>query len=150
MTELFSRFDIDNVTETLRQRGKPYGIEFRDMIRLPNSRRALETAEFARDHGSYHQAHMALFKAFFTDGKNIGDTDVLKSVAGECGLAPDALVAALEEGRYSEKVREGSAAAVRAGVKAVPTFIVEGLPAITGAVNEAVFREALQQAANAL
>lgn len=147
MAELFSQFDIDNVTETLRQRGKPYGIKFRDMGLLANSRRALETAEFARDHGSYHQVHMALFEAYFTDGKDIANIDVLKSVVGGCGLDPDALVAALEEGRYLERVSEGSAAAGRAGVTAIPTFLIEGLPAITGAVNEAVFREALQRAA---
>jgi predicted DsbA family dithiol-disulfide isomerase len=150
MTELVSQFDIDHITEVLRQRGKPYGIKFGDMTLLSNSRRALETGEFARDHGSYHRVHMALFKAYFTDGKDIGDTDVLKSVVRECGLDPDALFAALEEERYSEQVREGSAAAGRAGVTAIPTFLIQDLPAITGAVNETVFREILQLAANAL
>lgn len=147
MTELFSQFDIDNVTQTLRQRGKPYGIEFGDMHWLSNSRLALEAAEFARDHDNYHAMHMALFKAYFTDGQNIGNMDVLKAVAGECGLNPDAMAAALKEGRYSDRVADGSVLARQAGVTAVPTFVIEGQPAITGAVNEVVFREALQAAA---
>lgn len=150
MTDLFNRFDIDNITGVLRQRGKPYGIEFGDMNRLSNSRLALETGEFARERGDYRRAHMALFKAYFTDGRDIGDRAVLRSVAGDCGLAPDALMAALDEGRYTERVRRGSEAARRDGVTAVPTFVIKGRPPITGAVGEALFREALQGAADAL
>ncbi|BDQ34084.1 hypothetical protein JCM14722_16260 [Pseudodesulfovibrio portus] len=150
MTDLFNRFDIDNITGVLRQRGRPYGIEFGDMSRLSNSRLALETGEFARDHGDYHRVHMALFKAYFTFGRDIGDRAVLRSVAGDCGLDPNELMAALEEGRYTEQVRRGSDAARRDKVTAVPTFIIRGCPAITGAVNETLFREALQGAAAAL
>lgn len=149
MTELFSRFDIDHVTQVLRQRGEPYGIRFGDMSWLSNSRRALEMSEFAREHGNYHRVHMAIFKAYFTDGKDIGDMDVLTDLAGECGLNADELVAALEEGRYSHRVAQGSDQARKAGVTAVPTFVIDGRPPITGAVNESVFREALQAAANA-
>ena len=150
MTDLFNRFDIDDMTNVLRQRGRPYGIKFGDMHRLSNSRPALETGEFARDHGDYHRVHMALFKAYFTDGRDIGNRAVLTSVAVDCDLDPDELMTALDEGRYTERVRRGSEAAHRAGVTAVPTFVIKGRPAITGAVNEAVFREALQGAADAL
>jgi predicted DsbA family dithiol-disulfide isomerase len=93
---------------------------------------------------------MALFKAYFTFGRDIGDRTVLKTVAEDCGLDPNELMAALDEGRYTEQVRRGSDAARRDGVTAVPTFIIEGRPAITGAVSEALFREALQEATDAL
>ncbi|MBG0790334.1 MAG: DsbA family oxidoreductase [Desulfovibrionaceae bacterium] len=147
MEELYNRFDIDNITGVLRQRGAPYGIEFGDMTLLANSRLALEAAEFARDHDGYHAMHMALFKAYFTDGKNIGDRAVLRGVARNCGLDTEALDKALNRGMYAERVRRGSLAAKQAGVTAIPTFVIEGQPPITGAVAENLFREALQRAA---
>lgn len=147
MTELFSQFDIDHVSEVLRQRGKPYGITFGDMTRLSNSRLALETAEFARDHGEYHAVHTALFKSYFTDGADIGDMDILKSVVDRCNLNPETLATAIEDGRYSKRVANGSRQARKDGVTAMPTFIIEGQNPITGAVSEAVFRETLQAAA---
>lgn len=147
LTELVSPFDIDNLTGELRRRGKPYNIEFASMTRLANSRLALEAAEFARDQGAHHRMHMGLFKAYFTEGQDIGNVDVLKSVAGEYGLNQDALAEALAKGHYTKRVAAGSADARNAGVTAIPTFVIEGQPAITGAVDEAIFRKALQQAA---
>lgn len=150
ITELASRFDIDQVTTVLRERGAPYGIEFRDMERLSNSRLALEAAEFARDHGGYHRMHRALFKAYFTDGRDIGHRDVIRDVAGACGLDTAALDAALDQGRYTERVARGSEAAREAGVTAIPAFVIEGCPPLIGAVAENLFREALQKAADGL
>lgn len=48
--------------------------------------------------------HEALFHAFFEDGKDIGDTEVLLEVWGSAGLDREGIRAALEEGRYAEKV----------------------------------------------
>lgn len=148
LTEMVSQFDLDNISGELRRRGAPYGIVFGDMARLANSRLALEAAEFARDHDEYHRMHMSLFKANFTDSLDIGDINTLKSVGEGCGLDPDSLAVALAEGHYTGKVATGTADARKAGVTAIPTFVIEGRPAITGAVNETVFREALQQATN--
>lgn len=150
MTELFNQFDIDNITGELRRRGKPYSIEFGDITRLANSRLALEAAEFARDNDAYHRAHMELFKAYFTHGRDIGDRGVLADVVRGCGLDQEAMLAALDKGLYQERVRQGAEAARRAGVTAIPTFVIQGQPPITGAISETLFREALQQAASEL
>lgn len=146
-TELFDQFDIDNMTEVLRRRGEPYGIEFKGISLLSNSRLALEAAEFARDHGAYDEVHHALFKAYFTDGRNIGDREVLLDVLGGFGLDLEELVAALDEGRYTDRVKQGSAQAKQAGVTAIPSFVVDGIPTITGAIDESLFRKNLEQAA---
>lgn len=146
MTELFNRFDIDQVTETCNQRGKPYDIRFGEMRRLSNSNLALMAAEFARDHGGYEDFHTRMFTAYFTEGRDIGDMDVILTEAEAGGLDTAALRTALEEGRYAERVAQGSDRARAAGVTAIPTFVMDGVPPITGAINESLFRKALEAA----
>jgi len=144
ITELFSQWDVDHVLTVCRQRGDPYGIRFGERPWLSNSRLALEAAEFARAKGCYQPLHNALFKAYFSDGEDIGDMAVLLELASNNGLSADELEAALDEGRYSIQVTEGSVEAKRLGVTAVPSFFIEDLPVITGAVSESTFRKALQ------
>jgi predicted DsbA family dithiol-disulfide isomerase len=146
MDELFDRFDIDQVTMTCNRRGEPYGIRFTEMTLLSNSRLALEAAEFARDAGRYRAFHERMFRACFTEGRNIGDMNVILDVAGNSGLDATALTDALADRRYGQRVEDGSRRAREAGVTAIPTFIIEGQPAVTGAVNESILREKIQAA----
>lgn len=146
--DLFDRFDIDQVTMTCNLRGKPYGLRFGELTRLASSRLALEGGEFARDHGSFEAYHERVFRAFFTEGRDIGDPAVLLEESAACGLDPKALAAALADHRYAARVAQGSEAARRAGVTAIPTFVIQGGKTLTGAVDEAVFRNALQEAAD--
>ncbi|WP_319582925.1 DsbA family protein [uncultured Pseudodesulfovibrio sp.] len=150
LDDLVDRFDLDQVIMTCNQRGKPYGIEFARAEILFNSRLSLEAAEFARDAGRYHDFHGRMFRAGFTEGRNIGDMAVVLDVAARTGLDPDPLKQALIDHRYAARVAEGSIKAKEAGVTALPTFIVEGQPRITGAVDESVIRKALQEAREAI
>jgi len=70
--------------------------------------------------------------------------DVLTTVAKNCGLDLDELKESLDDGRYLARVSQGSEEAKRMGVTAVPSFYVEDLQPITGAVHEDTFREVLQ------
>jgi predicted DsbA family dithiol-disulfide isomerase len=47
----------------------------------PRSRKALEAAEFSREKGLYDEMHNALFRAFFEDGRDIGDVGRLSSTS---------------------------------------------------------------------
>ena len=106
----------------------------------PRSRKALEAAEFARDNGRYDTMHTALFRAFFEEGWDLADTEVLLNVAASVGLDREELRTALEEGRYTEKVLADEKLAARLGVSSVPTMLIapvdaplETAEAITGA-----------------
>ncbi len=102
----------------------------------PRSRKALEAAEFARDNGRYDTMPTALFKAFFEEGWDLADTEVLLNVAASVGLDREELRTALEEGRYTEKVSPTRSSPPGS----VPTMLVapvdaplETAEAITGA-----------------
>ncbi len=147
MTELFNQFDIDQVTMACREKGGRYGVEFGDLRWLSNTHLALEAAEYAREKGRYDEFHHNVFKAYFTDGRDIGDMKVLAEIAAQSGVDPTEMQASLDGKVYSEKVAQGSVEARAAGVTAIPTFVIEGGEKITGAVNEQRFREVLQAVA---
>ena len=63
--------------------------------------------DFAEAHGKQHEMQEALFKAYFTDGRNVSSNDVLRELAGEVGLDQDKAVAALSEKKYVRKFEEG-------------------------------------------
>jgi predicted DsbA family dithiol-disulfide isomerase len=149
LDDLADRFDLDNVIMTCNQRGEPYGIRFARAERLFNSRLALEAAEFARDAGRYRDFHGRMFRAGFTEGRNIGEIPAVLDVAARTGLDTEELAAALADHRFAARVADGSKKAGEAGVTALPTFIVDGQPRITGAVDESVLRRALEEALKA-
>ena len=100
------------------------GLELERPPVQPRSRKALEAAEFAREHDRFEEMHRALFRAFFQEGRDLGDPDVLAGVAGEVGLDREELRAALEEGRYTEKVLDDQVEARERGVDGVPALFV--------------------------
>ena len=62
------------------------GLEMRMPMVVANSHLSLEAAEFARDHGGFEAYHRALFHAYFEEGRDIGDVEVLCEIARACGV----------------------------------------------------------------
>ena len=86
--------------------------------------------------------HNALFRAFFEEGRDIGDEDVLLDGGGSVGLEREGLRVSLDEGRYTEKVVSDERLATRLGVDSVPTMFLtregaslEEAEKITGALG---------------
>lgn len=90
----------------------------------PRSRKALEAAEFARGTGRFEAMHHALFRAFFEDGRDIGDIGVLTDIGRAAGCDGDALHSALADGRFTAKVLADEAEADRLGLTGVPALVV--------------------------
>jgi predicted DsbA family dithiol-disulfide isomerase len=128
--------------EQLRALAEDAGLPFARTRRVPNTHRALEAAEFAREHGAFLPYHRSLFDAFFGQGRDIGDLAVLADVAASCGLDGGALRSALQAGRFTKVVDERTAEARGWGVTGTPTVIFEAgdrrFP-VVGAQDYAVF-----------
>jgi predicted DsbA family dithiol-disulfide isomerase len=90
----------------------------------PRSRKAHEAAEFAREAGLLDEMNRALFKAFFEEGRDLENIDVLLDVGRSVGLDPDNLREALASGRYTQKVLDDQSLARQVGISGVPALIV--------------------------
>jgi predicted DsbA family dithiol-disulfide isomerase len=90
----------------------------------PRSRLAFEGAEFARDQGRLHEYNTAVYAAFFQDGKNIGEPDVLAQIAESVALDVSEFRGALADHRYLPHVLQQEAEGQARGVEGVPTLFI--------------------------
>lgn len=107
---------------------------------ISNSHRALEAAEFAREHGGFHEMHAALFAAYFEQAQDIGDVDVLCDVARTSGVDDQRLRQALADETYAARVDELTDAARRDEILSTPTFVFPGGFRLIGGQEYAVFQ----------
>jgi predicted DsbA family dithiol-disulfide isomerase len=90
----------------------------------PRSRKAFEAAEYARTIGQFDAMHRALFRAFFEEGRDIGEVAVLRDIGRGVGLDEAALAEALQSGRFTAKVIEDQDLARRFGLRGVPASLM--------------------------
>jgi predicted DsbA family dithiol-disulfide isomerase len=107
------------------------------------SRPALEVAEYAKEQGTFDQFHLAVFKAYWEDGKNIGIRSILRGIAESCGLDGDEVEHLLDEAHYSKEIDRQNEEAKVLGISAIPAYII-GEQLIEGAQPYTVFRRAVE------
>jgi predicted DsbA family dithiol-disulfide isomerase len=88
-----------------------------------------------------------LLRAYFTDGLDIGDPDVLADCAAEIGVDRGEAMAFLESGRGMAEIAEELDRASDHGITAVPTYVINGQWAIPGAQEPATFEKVLRKMA---
>jgi predicted DsbA family dithiol-disulfide isomerase len=114
----------------------------------PHSHLAFEGYQFAKDHGKGNDYNRRVLKAFFVEGQDIGQIDVLNKLAGEVGLDEKEFEEALRTRRYIEAHQQALRHAnEEAGVTGVPMFVI-GDRVLTGLQDretlEAVIEEEIQ------
>jgi predicted DsbA family dithiol-disulfide isomerase len=102
--------------------------EFNIEIKLPKylslSRKALETAEFARDHNKFDECHNRIFSAFFLEGKDIEHEDTLLQIIQDLGLKPEDLKQKWKDETYYKIIRDSIRELHSVGITAVPAFFI--------------------------
>ena len=88
-----------------------------------------------------------LLQAYFTDGLDIGDPDVLADCAAEVGLDRDAVAAFLAPTEGAAEVADELDAARDQGITAVPTYVLNGKWAVPGAQEAETFAQVLRKMA---
>ena len=101
---------------------------------------------FATKHGKQDEAIEAMFKANFTDNKDVSDKEVLLGVAKEIGLDSQAFEKALESNEFADDVKADIQQAASIGVQGVPFFVIDDTFGISGARGVDAFRAALDKA----
>lgn len=129
----------------LEQRAQEAGIPIERPEYRPNTRRALEATEYAREQGRHDAFHRILFDMYFRQGKDIHDWNVLRSAAEEAGLDPDEMQQKTAEGEYREVVEGHYRRARSLGITGIPTHILDDRYAIVGAQPLEAFEQAIER-----
>jgi predicted DsbA family dithiol-disulfide isomerase len=145
-----SKDEFAAARENIRQRAASVGFTMNAQERIYNSfdaHRLLHWAGLA-DRGE-RQAKLkhALLRAYFTDGLNIADADVLVAKAEEAGLDPREARAILESDRYAEDVKLEEQAWLSSGINSVPAIVVNRTYLISGGQPPEVFEQHLREMA---
>ena len=88
-----------------------------------------------------------LLLAYFTEGLNVSDREVLVKKAEAAGLDAKAARDVLESGRYAEDVRQEEQSWINAGINSVPAVVINRQYLISGGQPPEVFEESLRQIA---
>ncbi len=129
--------------------GEPLGIDFQfsDDSKIVSTFAAHQLLHWAQDFGKALDLKLALFAAYFTDGKDVSDFGVLMDVAVSVGLDRDGAQSVLAEQRLADTVRAQQAFWTSRGVSGVPTMVFDGRHATSGAQGVETFTKILQQLA---
>ena len=124
------------------------GISFRHdlMTRTPNTFQAHRLIWLAGEEGKQDEVVEALFRAYFTEGRDVGDTSVLIALATEVGLDEERSKAFLKGTEGADEVRHEEQASMAAGISGVPTFILNGEQLGSGALKPELIAERLSEA----
>jgi predicted DsbA family dithiol-disulfide isomerase len=141
--------DIGRSQEALAARGESLGLhfDFQRRSRIYNTFDAHRLLHWAAAEGRQQALKNALFAAYFTDGRDPSNHDVLVSVAASVGLDESRARQILASDEFGKEVRERERYYTGLGIQAVPSVIINDRHLIQGGQPVEVFEQALRQLA---
>jgi predicted DsbA family dithiol-disulfide isomerase len=109
----------------LKQRADQLGLPFGERSKTYNSRLAQELGLWAEDKGYGHVFHMAAFRAYFAEGRNLAHLPVLIELAEHSGLPRAEAEEVLVKRSYKAAVDKDWQYSRQLQITAVPTFIIQ-------------------------
>ena len=133
---------LDGVTGIAEDVGLEYHLHAAQQV---NTIRAHELIHHAKTLGLQEPMKERLFRAYFTESRNLGDIDTLVELAEDVGIEAADARAALLDNRHLRAVKADVAQAQAYGIQGVPFFVIDGKYGISGAQETDTFVRALQQ-----
>lgn|SRR5574343_41437 len=128
------------------QMAKNAGLEYNfDIAVVGNSKDAHRLIQFAKTKGLGDQAEEALFKAYFTDGKNMADLNDLIEIGTSIGLDAVELSSILGGDAFAYEMMQDVQEAQNIGVQGVPFFVFDRKYAVSGAQPVEAFLQTLEK-----
>ncbi|WP_043706285.1 DsbA family oxidoreductase [Tenacibaculum ovolyticum] len=137
MTDLFS-----NATRMAKEVGITFNL---NEIIVANSFKAHKLVHVAKTINKQNEAKELLLKAYFTDGENIDDANVLLQIGENLGFSKENLEDKLSDKSLEVSIREDQELAKEVGVSGVPFFVFNNKQALSGAQSEETFLEMIKK-----
>ena len=132
------------ITETAATVGLEFHLE--KLTRTPNTLNAHRLIRLAAQQGVQDSVVEALFKAYFCDGADLGDSELLAAIGGTGGLDPDEIWKMLASDDGKREVLANDQMARNAGIQGVPSFALQGHVLFSGALAAEDMANAFRQA----
>ena len=146
IAERVSRERLPQLKSGLREFAASFGVTDLELPdHLPNTRRALAIAEYAREQGKLAAFRDAAMHAHWREGRNLEDEQALREIALRAGLEPEAALQATAAERYLQRVDAIREEATQIGVTGIPTLIV-GQYGVVGCQPYEVITQAVERA----
>lgn len=129
------------VVEHAKKAGLDINLEA--IARTPNTLDAHRLIHWAGIEGRQTPVVAALFSAYFKQGRDIGDHDVLADIADMAGMDAALVRRLLKTDEDTQIIRDRDAHARNMGVNSVPTFIVASQHAVPGAQSTELWRKVI-------
>lgn len=115
--------------------GESLGFNFAygDDKRIVNTFAAHQLLDWALEIGRQHALKLALFQAYFTEGRDVSDPDVLVAIVESVGLDGLAARDLLASGKNAPEVRRKQAFWTENGISGVPAMVFDGKYLLSGA-----------------
>ncbi|MCW3078853.1 DsbA family oxidoreductase [Segetibacter sp.] len=132
----------DSITGMAKEVGLEYNF---DQAIISNTLNAHRLLHFAKTKGVQNEMKERLFKAYYTEGKNIGESETLVLLGEEVGLVADDIRTVLQSDAYTAEVRQDQYEANQVGARGVPFFVFNNTYAVSGAQPTDVFAQVLDK-----
>ncbi len=126
LERLFANYpvDINKMMHQLQKTAADLGLPFGDRKKTYNSRLCQELGLWAESKNKGDAFHMAVFKAYFVDGKNLAKNPVLLDLAALVDLPIEEASDVLTERKFKAAVDADWSLAREKAITAVPTFLL--------------------------
>lgn len=142
----YSKKQVDNMYKMLQRHANPYNITFGDAHIKYNSHRALLAGEYAKTVNKYNEFAKKVFKAAFTEIKNIGNKDVINEIGEEIGLDVIEMNRFIDEEKFDDNLEKGNKLAKKHNIKEVPTFVINDKKKVTNIRNYRRIKKSIVEA----
>jgi len=153
MSELLSKEygmsmeEIQENNERLTAEAKVLGLVYNLEKTIPvNTLYAHKLLQYSKEIGKDAELVSVIFKAYFTDGKNISDIDTLAEISKEVGLEEEVVREILNSDKYTNRVKEEEKESQDIGVDVVPFFLINKRHVVAGEQSAETIRKALEKA----
>ena len=120
------------------------GLQLKFSEKLSNSRLALYISEFARKKGKFEEFHKLVLEAYWLEGKDIGDKNLLLDLAESVGLNKNEIEIYLSTDEPFKALQKSLKELKMYGINGVPTFLIEEM-LIVGAQPYEVFKKVINK-----
>jgi predicted DsbA family dithiol-disulfide isomerase len=143
------RARIEGSRPALKKRAQEqYGVEINPGPFDTNSEPALVAEKYAGAQGKGNAFHDAVMHAYWQEGENIGNPDVLKQIARSVGLNTDQFQSILENPTYKNEVQQDIQQAHEYGIDAVPALVFDNKYLVLGAQPYDVLKQVVETVQN--